>query len=100
MNKIKVTLLTTIRNKTNGGECAKQVVRLLQNGGMEDAIHITKYVLVETKESFDSYCEYGFAIGRTFKGKTLMQQCFGIKVSSFETINNALLLIDNHEQSK
>lgn len=95
MNKIKVTLLSTIRNKTNGGEHAKQVVRLLKNGELEDAIHITKYVLVETRESFDSYCEHGFAVGRTFKGKTLMQQRFVIKVSSFEAINNALLLIDN-----
>ena len=36
MGKVKVTLLTTIRNKTNGGEYAKQVVRLLQNGEAED----------------------------------------------------------------
>ena len=88
-SKVKVTLLTTIRNKTNSGEHAKQVVMILQNDVMEDAIHITKLVLVENVESFNIHCEHGFAVCRTFKGKTLMQQRYGLKVSSFKTINKS-----------
>ena len=98
-SEVKVTLITTIRNKTNGGEYAKQVVRLLQNNVMEDAIHITKFVLVDNSESFRIYCKHGFAVGRTFIGKTLMQQCVSMKVSSFKQINKSFNKI-KHDENK
>jgi len=99
-NKVKVTLITTIRNKTNGGKPAKQVVRLLQNNVMENAIHITKFVLVDNLDDRVMYGRQGFSHGKTFMGKTLMQQCVSIKVSSFKQINKSFDKIKHDENQR
>jgi hypothetical protein len=90
MEKIKVTLLTVLKTKTNNGKTAHQAIRLLSNGEIDkDSIHIDKKVLV-AQDRIQGYIDNGYSIGRTFKDMTIIQQRFIIKVSSFKEISKLI----------
>jgi hypothetical protein len=87
---MEATKIQVIKSKTNAGELAKIVVVFLRNEKKEDAILIVKNVLTEKEGLFHLYCQSGFAVGRAFKGKVLMQQRVSIKISTFEKINKSI----------
>lgn len=81
--------ISTIKGSTNWGEPAKQWVFVVESyQEIETAtIMIKKHVLTDR---IDDYEREGFKVLRQFRDKYLVEQWFGLKLSTFQKISSAL----------
>jgi hypothetical protein len=89
MSDIKITRLTIKKNKTNGGDLAKQYVSIYSDGITKDAVIIHRFVLTE---DFVGYASFSTLI-KTFKDKFLFLQVVSILP---ETLLEFSDLVKNH----
>ena len=81
-----VKILTTIRNKTIGGDICRQRVTLHTQKGQDDVIHINKVILVKDAVTHTALKEQGFGQGEIFKDSVSMSQNFVIRANTLKSI--------------
>jgi len=84
---MKVISEFTLKNKTIGGDPAKQYIKILESENKEKAIIIKKLILIDAVKEFD----YPFMFpAKKFKDKILYKGITTMRVSTLKYLYNKL----------